>query len=149
MRNILAAAVLAAATLLAQPANALPGETVALVKVVRGDVRLLRNGQPQPASVGLELQQSDRVLTGPNGSAGLTFRDGTLLSVGPSSELNVDRFRFNPTTHDGEFETTLSKGKLAVVSGKIAKHRLDAMKVRTPSTTLGVRGTEFLVEATP
>lgn len=149
MRNILAAAVLAAATLLAQPANALPGETVALVKVVRGDVRLLRNGQPQPASVGLELQQSDRVLTGPNGSAGLTFRDGSLLSVGPSSELNVDRFRFNPTTHDGEFETTLSKGKLAVVSGKIAKHRLDAMKVRTPSTTLGVRGTEFLVEATP
>jgi hypothetical protein len=35
------------------------------------------------------------------------------------------------------------------VSGKIAKQSPDAMKVRTPSTILGVRGTEFVVRAVP
>ena len=36
--------------------------------------------------------------------------------------------------------------RLAVISGKIAKHEQDAMKVKTPSSILGVRGTEFVVE---
>jgi len=86
------------------------------------------------------------IVTGSDGSAGITFEDNALLSLGPSSRLALDRFAFNTTTHDGAFETTLSSGKLAVVSGKIAHHQLDAMKVRTPSTMLGVRGTKFLVE---
>ena len=50
-------------------------------------------------------------------------------------------------TAEGAFESTLSRGKLAVVSGKIAKHGLDHMKVSTPTSILGVRGTEFLVDA--
>ena len=43
------------------------------------------------------------------------------------------------------FESSLQKGTLAVVSGKLAKQSPDAMKVRTPAAILGVRGTEFLV----
>jgi hypothetical protein len=92
------------------------------------------------------VYQSDRIVTGADGSAGITFEDNALLSLGPSSSLALDRFSFDSTTYDGAFETTLSSGKLAVVSGKIAHHQLDAMKVRTPSTILGVRGTKFLVE---
>jgi hypothetical protein len=42
--------------------------------------------------------------------------------------------------------TQVDRGSLAVVSGKIAKSNRDAMKVRTPNTLLGVRGTKFIVE---
>jgi len=115
-------------------------------KVVRGNVSVERQGASLPAAVGMPVYQSDRIVTGADGSAGITFEDNALLSLGPSSRLAVDRFAFDSTTHDGAFETTLSSGKLAVVSGKIAHHQLDAMKVRTPSTILGVRGTKFLVE---
>ncbi|TMH15282.1 MAG: FecR domain-containing protein, partial [Betaproteobacteria bacterium] len=45
------------------------------------------------------------------------------------------------------FESSLRKGTLSVVSGKIAKQSPDAMKVKTPSSILGVRGTEFLVRS--
>jgi hypothetical protein len=61
--------------------------------------------------------------------------------------LVVDRFAFDPTTHAGAFETTLRRGTLAVVSGKIARQTPEAMKVRTPAAVLGVRGTDFLARA--
>jgi hypothetical protein len=115
-------------------------------KVVRGSVSVERQGASLPAAVGMAVYQADRIVTGADGSAGITFEDNALLSLGPSSRLALDRFAFDSTTHDGAFETTLSSGKLAVVSGKIAHHQLDAMKVRTPSSVLGVRGTKFLVE---
>ena len=71
--------------------------------------------------------------------------DNSLLSAGPNSVLAIDRFAFDSTTYQGGFESTLRKGTLAVVSGKLAKQSPDAMKVKTPAAVLGVRGTEFLV----
>jgi hypothetical protein len=85
------------------------------------------------------------VTTGADGSVGITFLDNSLLSAGPNSVLAIDRFAFDPTTHQGSFESSLQKGTLAVVSGKLAKASPDAMKVKTPAAVLGVRGTEFLV----
>lgn len=129
---------------LAAPARA--DDVAGVFKVVNGGVSVQRKDATLPATVGMAVYQSDQIVTAADGSAGITFEDNALLSLGPSSHLSVDRFAFNSTTHDGAFETTLSSGKLAVVSGKIAHHQLDAMKVRTPSTMLGVRGTKFLVE---
>lgn len=137
---------LALAAALSLPAAA-ADDVAGVFKRVQGVVAVERGKDKLPATVGTELQESDTVVTGSDGSAGITFQDNTLMSLGPSSRLVIDRFSFDTTTHDGSFESTLSKGKLAVVSGKIAKHAQDAMKVRTPSTILGVRGTEFVVEA--
>ena len=85
------------------------------------------------------------MVTGADGSVGITFSDNTLLSIGPDSRLSIDRFAFDPTTHKGAFEASLGKGTLAGVSGKIAKQSPDAMKVKTPAALLGVRGTEFVI----
>jgi hypothetical protein len=118
---------------------------IAQFKVAKGAVYLERGGKRLPAYVGTHLQATDIVVTGADGSAGITFIDNSLLSVGPNSVLQIERYAFNSTTHEGVFDTTLSRGTLSVVSGKIAKQSPDAMKVRTPSSILGVRGTEFLV----
>jgi hypothetical protein len=85
------------------------------------------------------------VVTGADGSVGISFLDNSLLSAGPNSVLAIDRFAFDSTTHQGAFETSLKTGTLAVVSGKLAKQSPEAMKVKTPAAVLGVRGTEFLV----
>lgn len=147
MRHGLVGLVMLAALLPAAGASA--ADDVGRVKVARGEVRIERAGQALPASVGMKVLQGDVVVTGRDGSAGVTFNDDSLLSVGPDSALAVDQFAFDSTTHAGRFETSLRKGTLAAVSGKIAKQSPDAMKVRTPSTILGVRGTEFVVRATP
>jgi hypothetical protein len=118
---------------------------IAQFKVAKGAVYVERGGKRLPAYVGTHLQATDIIVTGADGSAGITFIDNSLLSVGPNSVLQIERYAFNSTTHEGVFDTTLSRGTLSVVSGKIAKQSPDAMKVRTPSSILGVRGTEFLV----
>jgi len=118
---------------------------IAQFKVAKGAVYLERDGKRTPAQVGTHLQATDVVVTGADGSAGITFIDNSLLSVGPNSVLQIERYAFNSTTHEGVFETMLSRGTLSMVSGKIAKQSPDAVKVKTPSSILGVRGTEFLV----
>ena len=115
------------------------------VKVSRGAVLIERAGQKMPAPVGAVVQAGDVVTTGADGAVGITFLDNSLLSAGPNSVLAIDRFAFDSTTHQGGFESSLRKGTLAVVSGKLANQSPDAMKVKTPAAALGVRGTEFLV----
>lgn len=126
---------------------AVAADSVATFKKVEGDVRVERAGKEMPATTGMNLMQADTVRTGNNGAAGITFEDNALISLGANGQLVIDQFRYDRATQGGEFQTTLSKGRMAVVSGKIAKHHVDAMKVRTPTALLGVRGTEFLVDA--
>ncbi len=118
---------------------------VGQIKIARGQVTIDRHGEQLPGAVGLLLEAADVVKTGADSSVGITMRDNSLLSAGPNSILALERFEFDPTTSQGRFETQLQRGTLAVVSGRIAKKSPDAMKVRTPSAVLGVRGTEFVV----
>ena len=141
--------VLAAVVVMVATGVAGAADDIGRVKVVKGAVSIERSGARVPATVGMKLQEGDVVVTGRDGSAGVTFNDDSLLSVGPDTVLAIDRFAFDSTTHTGRFDTSLRQGTLAAVSGKIAKQSPDAMKVRTPSTILGVRGTEFVVRAAP
>jgi hypothetical protein len=115
------------------------------IKTAKGQVSIEREGRTLPGEVGSRLQPSDVLKTGADGSVGITMGDDTLLSAGPNSILTLDKYAFDSTTSQGQLETTLQKGSLAVISGRIAKQSPDAMKVRTPASVLGVRGTEFVV----
>jgi hypothetical protein len=115
------------------------------IKIAKGRVSIERNGRTLPADVGSPLQPGDVLTTGADGSVGVTMSDNSLLSAGPNSVLALDRYEFDTTTSQGQFDASLRKGSLAVISGRIAKQSPDAMKVRTPSSILGVRGTEFVV----
>ena len=117
------------------------------IKTVRGAAWVERGGVRLPASVGTPVGQSDVIVTGADGTVGITFADDSRLSIGPDSTLAIERFTFNPTTHEGAHETSLRRGTLAAVSGKLARQSPDAMKVKTPAAVLGVRGTTFAVRA--
>lgn len=114
------------------------------VKVTKGTVQIERAGERVPAAVGAVVYQSDRVVTGKDGSVGLTFADNSLLSAGPNTVLVLDQFRFDPDTLQGGFEVSLQKGTLSAVGGKLVEQTPGSMKVRTPTAVLGVRGTELV-----
>jgi len=116
------------------------------IKNVRGSVHVERDGKRVAAAPGMGVRQSDVVVTGADGSAGITFQDNSLLSVGPGSELAIEHYSFDSTTHAGRFDASLKKGTLGVVSGRIVKQSPEAMRVRTPTSIMGVRGTEFFVK---
>lgn len=116
------------------------------IKVSKGSVSIQRDGKRLSGTIGTVVQQQDTVITGKDGAVGITFLDNSMLSAGPDSVLTIDRYAFDRTTNKGEFESTLKKGTLAAVSGKIVKQSPEAMKVRTPAAVMGVRGTEFVVQ---
>ena len=130
------------AILTATPANA----EIARIKQSTGTAVIERGAQHLNAAPGLQLQAGDRLVTGKDGRMSLTFVDNTRFAVGPNSNVSVSEFQYDRTRQKGSFVTQVDRGSLAVVSGKIAKSDRDAMKVRTPNTLLGVRGTKFIVE---
>lgn len=120
-------------------------DDIGQVKTVKGKVHVEREGKRIAAEPGMGVRTADTLVTGADASVGVTFLDNTMVSAGPSSVLAIDKYTFNTTTHDGQFDASLKKGSLAVVSGKMVKQTPGSMRVRTPSTVMGVRGTEFLV----
>ena len=135
--------VLFAALLFAGSAHA---ADVGLIKVSNGAVEIQRAGARIKADVGTSVQVSDVLRTGANGSAGVTFADNSLLSIGPNTVFEIDKYQFDSTTHAGDFQGSLKQGRLAGISGKMVKQSPESMKIRTPSAVMGVRGTEFVVQ---
>lgn len=117
------------------------------IKSARGDAHIQRDGQRMPAVVDTAIRGTDTVVTGADSAVGITFVDNSRVSAGPNSVLVLNRYSFDQGTHAGTFDATLTRGTLAVVSGRMAKQSPESMKVRTPTMVLGVRGTEFLVYA--
>ena len=144
-RATLSTALLAA--WLALPTAAALAAPIGLVKTATGEVFIERAGRRISATVGTPVEVADVVRTGSHGSAGITFLDNSRMALGPRSALEIKRFAFNQTTHEGNFDSTLRRGTLSAVSGKLAKHSPKAMTVGTRSTILAVRGTEFVVRS--
>ena len=122
-------------------------ESAGVVKTTKGTANIERSGQKIPAVVGATVETGDRVVTGADSYVGITLHDNTMLSAGPNSTLELNKFAFNSTTHAGVLDASVKRGSLSVISGKIAKANPDSVVFSTPGVTLGVRGTEFIVEA--
>ncbi|RST46705.1 FecR domain-containing protein [Variovorax sp. DXTD-1] len=117
------------------------------VKSVRGNVQLLSSaGTPRAASAGDALTAVDRIVTGPDSSAAVVLRDDTTLVVGPSSRLDLKEFHFNATTHEGGVLVSLLRGSMRMITGLIGKSNPDAIRVETQTATIGIRGTDFIVQ---
>jgi len=143
LRPLLLAALFALLT----SGTAAAADTAGIVKRLHGTVTLQRGGQPLPLAPGTAVQVGDRLVTGPDGAVGLTMADDTLLTAGPGSTLVISEFRFNSTTNEGNLLATLLKGTLNVVTGLIAKQTPQAVNVQTRNAVMGVRGTDFIVDA--
>lgn len=119
---------------------------IARIKQSSGTAFVERNSQQLKPAPGFQLLAGDRLVTGKDGRMSLTFIDNTRFALGPNSRVSVSQFQYDRTRQKGNFVTQVDRGSLAVVSGKIAKSDRDAMKVRTPNTLLGVRGTKFIIQ---
>lgn len=117
-----------------------------VIKTVRGQVRIERGDRTLDAKVGDPIQELDRVMAQSESSAGISMTDETLLSIGPNSTLVINRYFYNPVTRDGQVATSILKGTLRYVTGLIGRAHPEAIKVMTANSTIGIRGTEFIVQ---
>jgi hypothetical protein len=116
-------------------------------KVISGSVKALRNATLYNVKIGDTVFIGDQIITAAASFAGMTLYDNTRLTSGPNSSVVIDAFSFNTTTHKGELSASLDKGSLAVISGQLAKANPEKVIFNTNTMTVGVRGTEFIIEA--
>lgn len=119
---------------------------IGYVMKVQGEAFVQENGQLQPAVVGTPLHRGSLLKTGPTGSMGVTLEDSTVMSVGPESELTIDSFAFEPSQDSLQLSARITRGTLNYISGIIAKLKPEAVQINTPTGTIGVRGTRFMVK---
>lgn len=120
-------------------------EWVGLIKTASEAV-VTRGGETLTAVPGMELKRGDVVKTGAGGSAGLIFSDDTVISMGPRTELAVEKYLFEPV--EGQLGCILEifKGTISYLSGQIAKLAPASVELLTPAATIGVRGTHVLIK---
>ena len=134
---------------LAAPAAAQDRPVAGRIKVSTGSAFILRDGVQIPAQVGQVVFEADGLRTGTDGKIGVTLSDDTRLSLGPDSELKLERFMFTPA--DSRFGLVLKfvRGAATYVSGRIAKLAPDSIRLETPAAIIGVRGTTLAIRVLP
>jgi hypothetical protein len=90
--------------------------------------------------------EGDVVRTGAGGRIGITLKDGTRLSLGATSEVRIDRFAYAPGEGRLALALKVARGVAEYISGRIARLSPGAVKIETPTSIIGIRGTRVLIE---
>jgi hypothetical protein len=124
--------------------SATPAEAAAQVLVSEGDTMLVRgNAFSAPVRADVPLRSGDRIRTGADGRVQLRFTDGALISIQPGSDFRVESYALD--ANRGRAVLELVQGALRAVTGTIGKQEHGAWRLKTPTATIGIRGTEFTV----
>ena len=90
----------------------------------------------------LDVFSYDTVKTG-NGKVGIVFVDDTKVDITEHSKLLIDEFVYDPSTKTGKLSLKATLGTVRYSSGQIAKNSKQNVKIKTPTASISVRGTDF------
>jgi hypothetical protein len=138
MRRALAIAAVAAS--LAAPVHANPRD-IGLTSAARNEVIVVSGTERRGLKIGDRVFQEQQIRTGADSAAQLLFLDETALTVGPNSQLVLDKAVFDPDKKVGELSVRAVTGAFRFISGSSPA---GSYTIKTPSGTIGVRGTWFV-----
>lgn len=134
----------------AQTTNSIHTPTAAVgeVSLVLGRAYLERDNDRERIEAGSKVHVGDRVFTEAGGHVHVRFVDDALVSVRPSSTLDVVRYDYDATKPENSaVKFDLSEGVARAISGDAAKSARQRFRMNTPIAAIGVRGTDFVVSA--
>lgn len=113
------------------------------VSELKGNGKIKRtDGAKIDLEQNLDVFSYDEVMTG-QGRTAIDFIDDTRVEVTEHSKLIIDEFVYDPANNQGGLTITAALGTVRYASGQIAKDYKDNVKIKTPTATIGVRGTDF------
>ena len=142
LRSVVALAFVVAA---ATPVSAQQAVPAGHIKTVTGTATIGRANGTTPAKAGDPIYATDTLRTGADGAVGVTLRDDTRLSLGPGSEVKLDRYVYAPGEGGLGMVLKFVRGAAVYVSGRIAKLAPDSIRLEAPSAIVGVRGTTVAI----
>ena len=117
-----------------------------MVKTLAGSANVTRGSESLPVTVGQRILPGDRIAARPGSYVGITLHDDTRLTIGPNSEIVVREFDFDASSYAGRLAISFLRGTARVVTGILAKHAPERVHFHTPTMTIGIRGTDFIVD---
>ena len=131
--------------LMATPVAAQQATPAGHIKIATGAAFIVRQNTTLPAKPGDAIFATDTLRTEADGAIGVTLMDDTRISLGPSSEVRVERYVFAPAEGGLGMVLNFVRGVAAYVSGRMAKMAPDAIRLETPAAIVGVRGTTVAI----
>jgi len=98
------------------------------------------NGLKETGIVNAPVFLNDVVVTSANSSVGIQFVDKTTFALGAGARMAVDKFVYGGPDNGALFSVV--QGAFSFVSGAVAHAKPDAMQVKLPTLTIGIRGTK-------
>ncbi len=121
---------------------------IGVVAAIQGKVEVMTPGAAgRVVQSGEEIFIGDEVKTDALGHLQILLLDETVFTIGPNSAIIIDKFIYDPGTHVGKMEASITKGVFRYVSGKIAANKPENVTIKLPTATIGVRGTIIAGEA--
>lgn len=121
--------------------------SVGMIKKTDGTVEVKRAKKVTLVKAGTRLENGDIILTKTKSSVGITFDDGSRVSLGENAIFRINKFKVKPSKKEYDVDLELKKGKAVFSSGKVGKLAPKSVKFRIPTGVIGIRGTKFAVEA--
>lgn len=118
-------------------------EPIGDVSELNGNGQIVRD-QPYDAELNFAIQQEDTALTS-NGRMGITFLDESQVWLTEYSKLKVTKYVFNPDPNKSELGLKFSLGTARFLSGSLNKINKKNIKIETPTSFVGINGTDFTV----
>jgi hypothetical protein len=106
------------------------------------------NAPSRELMIGQPVIFNEHIATNPTGQTQILFIDESTLSVGPNSDLVIDRFVYNPSTGTGKMAANMARGIFRYIGGKLSKQP-NAISMTTPAATIGIRGAVVLIDVSP
>lgn len=119
------------------------GAVGSITRAVQQQAVITRQQKQLPGVTGAGIEMKDLIKTG-TGRVSITFADNTQMQVTEHSRLLVDDFVYDPGKSTGKLAMKVALGTVRYASGAIAKNNPANVNVRTPTATVGVRGTDFI-----
>lgn len=114
------------------------GSAAQVVNSVTGTLASTRRQQVLRA--GIDVFQNETIDTASASASRVVFQDKTQLSIGPASQVVLDRFVFDSNPSKSAVAVSIAKGVMRFSTGLLPK---PDYQVSTPSCSIGVRGTVF------
>ena len=135
-----AAMALAIAPISAQPAPPVVGVNAAIHNVVQ----LRRGGQPlRPAVLRERVVLNDQINTGAASQLQILLLDRSTFTVGANARVAIDRFVYDPARNTRATAVSVTRGAFRFMSGRKTGRPAGPATVRTPTASIGIRGTIF------
>lgn len=126
------------------PTIALANVDAGAIGKIRGSGVLERNNEVIDGDTGVGVMSMDTAVTA-RGQMQIDFIDDTRVDITEHSRLLIDEFVYDPDNGKAALGLRATIGTVRYASGQIAKNFKQNVKIRTPSATIGVRGTDFVM----